>query len=98
MTPRGGWPVSSALSVLAIMWLAVAVDLFGFLYADTGLLHLHEVAGMPMLLVSSLWLGAAPVGFVLALLCGRKAAILFGLASAVVGVRAVSGLELSAWL
>ena len=96
MTPRGGWPVSSVLLVLAIIWSATALDLLIFLYTDTGF-HLHEVVGMPTPLVALLWLGTAPVGFVLALLHGRKVAILFGLAVGVVGIRTVSAMELLAW-
>jgi hypothetical protein len=82
--------VSSALLVLAITWLATSLDLFRFLYRDTGFLYLDEVVGIPTSLVALLWLGTPPAGFVLALLCGRKAAILFGLAVGVVGIRTVS--------
>ncbi|MEU8252054.1 hypothetical protein [Nonomuraea sp. NPDC048916] len=97
MTPQGGWPVSSALLVLAITWLATSLDLFNFLNTDTGYLYLHEVIGMPTSLMGLLWLGTPPTGFVLALLCGRKVAILFGLAVAVVGIRIISTMALLFW-
>jgi hypothetical protein len=90
MTPQGGWPVSSVLFVLAITWLAISLDLFRFVYGDTGFLYLEEVVGMSLSLVGVLWMGTAAAGFALALLCGRKAAILFGLAVGVVGIRIVS--------
>jgi phosphatidylglycerophosphatase A len=51
MTPQGGWPVSSVLLVLAITWLATSLDLFSFLYRDTGFLYLDEVVGIPISLV-----------------------------------------------
>jgi hypothetical protein len=95
MTSQGGWPVSSALLVLAITWLATSLDLFRFLYGNAGFIYLEEVVGMPISLVGVLWLGTPAAGFALALLYGRKAAILFGLAVGVVGIRIVSTI---AWL
>ncbi|GGO60722.1 hypothetical protein [Nonomuraea cavernae] len=73
--------------MLAIIWLATTLDLYNFLTTDIGYLYLHEVIGMPTSLVGLLWMGAPPTGFVVALLCGRKVAILFGLAIAAVGIR-----------